>query len=71
MVRGDVLFFVFWVLVLILATVLILVLTHLFGKKVYNAADKIYVSFTADDEEDLPAEENAEESAEKQKGEEI
>lgn len=37
---------VFWILFWLAAAVLILLISHLFGVKVFNIADKIYKSFS-------------------------
>lgn len=44
--------FVFWFLVLVLVGVLILLLTHCFGKKVYNTTEKIYKSFSEEEKDE-------------------
>lgn len=43
--------FVFWFLVLVLAAVLALILAHLFGVRLYETTEKIYKSFTEEDDE--------------------
>lgn len=40
---------VFWILVMILTAVVILLLTHFCGKKVYEITEKIYKSFIEED----------------------
>jgi len=44
--------FVFWFLVLVLTGVLVLLLGHLFGAKVSDTTDKIYKSFTEEENEE-------------------
>ncbi len=42
--------FVFWFLVLIFAVVVVLLLTHLWGEKVYDTSEKIYKSLMEEDD---------------------
>ena len=42
---------VFWFLIWLAASIIILVLSHFFGVKVFNTADKIYKSFNSPEED--------------------
>lgn len=42
---------VFWILILLLTGVLILLLTKLFGVKVYETSEKIYKDITTEEED--------------------